>query len=261
MPRQPRDKSVSGIYHCMLRGINKQDIFFDEQDYLKFIKEIKRTKELYSYKLFSYVLMPNHIHLEIKDEKDNLSNIMQSMQIKYSNYFNQKYEREGHLFQNRYKSIPVESKSYIINLIRYIHQNPEKAKIDKTENYNWSSYQDYQKDKEIIDSEVVFKYLDEENEQTKKEKILELSREIIKIEDSKFLLDCEIRKKLTDEELIYFIKNRLEIENIQEIQKYNKENRIKLLKKIKDIKGWNYLQMSRVLGISIRLVREEIQQC
>ena len=91
MPRKSREKSISGIYHCILRGINKQDIFFEDQDYFKFLKILKKTKDLYQYKLYSYVLMPNHIHLEIKDEKNNLSKFMHSMQLAYVSYFNKKY--------------------------------------------------------------------------------------------------------------------------------------------------------------------------
>ncbi len=63
MPRKSRKISKNKVYHCMLRGINKQEIFFDSQDYLKFKKELNETKDFFSYKLYSYVLMPNHIHL------------------------------------------------------------------------------------------------------------------------------------------------------------------------------------------------------
>lgn len=79
MPRQPRRQSRSNVYHCMLRGINKQDIFFDPKDYLEFQSIIRKTKKTFFYQLYSYVLMPNHIHLEIKDENQKLSQIIHSM--------------------------------------------------------------------------------------------------------------------------------------------------------------------------------------
>ena len=94
MPRQPRRKSHSKVYHCMLRGINKQDIFFVEKDYLEFQNIIKKTKENFLYQLYSYVLMPNHIHLEIKDESQELSQIIHSMATSYAIYFNKKYQRK-----------------------------------------------------------------------------------------------------------------------------------------------------------------------
>ena len=68
MPRKKKKKSITNVYHCIIRGINRQDIFLDRQDFLKFKKELISTKEIYSYRLYSYVLMSNHIHLQIKDE-------------------------------------------------------------------------------------------------------------------------------------------------------------------------------------------------
>ena len=108
MPRIARVKSQSKIYHIMIRGINKQDIFYDKHDYLKFLKELKNTKEKYGYEIYAYCLMPNHVHLEIRDIKDCLENIMRSLEISYSSYFNKRYERVGHVFQDRYLSKNVE---------------------------------------------------------------------------------------------------------------------------------------------------------
>ena len=85
----------------MLRGINKQDIFFEEKDYLEFQDIIKKTKKNFLYQLYSYVLMPNHIHLEIKDKNQKLSPIIHSMSTSYANYFNKKYKRVGQVNENR----------------------------------------------------------------------------------------------------------------------------------------------------------------
>ena len=143
MPRQPRRKSHSKVYHCMLRGINKQDIFFEEKDYLEFQDIIKKTKKNFLYQLYSYVLMPNHIHLEIKDKNQKLSPIIHSMATSYANYFNKKYKRVGHVFENRFQSKNVEDHHYMLDLIRYIHQNPVKAGISQMNRYKWSSYLEY----------------------------------------------------------------------------------------------------------------------
>ena len=72
MPRASRKKSSTNVYHVILRGNNKQDIFFDEKDYKKFLKEIKNTKEKYGYELYAYCLMTNHVHLVIYDRKERL---------------------------------------------------------------------------------------------------------------------------------------------------------------------------------------------
>ena len=235
----------------MLRGINKQDIFLDEHDMKKFLKELKRTKELYGYELYSYCLMPNHVHLQIKDLKNCLGKIMQSLAISYSTYFNLKYERVGHLFQNRYLSKTVETERYLLELQRYVHQNPEKAGICKTEEYRWSSYQDYIKNRGITDCEFILNKLTD-NELDKIEKFIEYNK--IKTESSN-LLEFELLKRVSDDEALIIIKEVLEIDNIKEIQKYNKKYRDKMLKKLNGIVGISTSQISRITGIPRTIIK------
>ena len=261
MPRQPRKKSRSNVYHCMLRGINKQDIFFDKKDYLEFQDIIKRTKKIFSYKLYSYVLMPNHIHLEIKDERQKLSQIIHSMATSYANYFNKKYKRVGHLFENRFQSRNVENSYYMLNLVRYIHQNPIKAGICDMDKYNWSSYSEFFKrenlndENSIVDIEEILSMFSYENNSNVKKEFLEFNRKSLKFQNSIELLEYEMRNKLTDEEVIYFIKHEIGIDNIQEIQKYNINYRDKIIQKIREIKGITQPQISRILGINIKIVQ------
>ena len=150
MPRAARKVSSTKVYHVILRGNDKQDLFFEEEDYKKFIKEIKNTKEKYGYELYAYCLMTNHVHLIIYDKNDMLSKIMQSLEVIYSSYFSKKYEKIGHLFQNRFLSKTVEERKYLMQVCRYIHQNPVKAGISKIDNYKWSSYQEYTSNKEKL---------------------------------------------------------------------------------------------------------------
>ncbi len=265
MPRQPRRKSQSNVYHCMLRGINKQDIFFDKKDYLEFQSIIKKTKKTFFYHLYSYVLMPNHIHLEIKDENQKLSKIIHSMATSYANYFNKKYQRVGHLFENRFQSRNVENSYYMLNLVRYIHQNPVKAGISEMEKYSWSSYLEYFKsenlkdENKIVDTEEIFLMFSPEKKQAKKE-FFEFNRKSLKFQDSIELLEYEMRNKLTDEEVIYFIKEELEIYNIQEIQKYNVKDRDEVIQKIRRIKGVTQPQIARVLGITAKIVEKAYEK-
>ena len=258
MPRQPRRKSGTNVYHCIIRGINKQDIFLDRQDYFKFKKEIKLTQEIYSYKLYSYVLMSNHIHLQVKDEKENLNQFMKSLQIRYANYFNKKYNRTGHLFQDRFKSKTVEDLYYFLNILRYIHQNPVKARISKVDMYEWSSYKEYIYNKQDLisrkEKNFVLQLLSN-NEKEALSRFMKINKELVKISDSKELLEYEIKNNLTDSEVIYWIKDKLEISNIQEIQNYDKEKRDKTIAKIKQIKGCSQKQISRILGINLRIIQ------
>ena len=134
MPRCARQKSSLGIYHIMIRGINKVDIFNDDMDRKVFMKYLLDFKKKYEIRILAYCLMSNHVHILIKDEHDLMSKAMQSISVKYSQYFNKRYERCGHLFQNRYKSEIVESLNYLVNVIDYIHLNPKKAGMVKR---NW----------------------------------------------------------------------------------------------------------------------------
>ncbi len=262
LPRQPRRKSHSNVYHCMLRGINKQDIFFEKEDYLKFQDIIRKTREIYLYQLYSYVLMPNHIHLEIKDEGQKISQIIHSIATRYANYFNKKYERKGHVFESRFRSKNVENTFYMLNLVRYIHQNPLKAGISKMEEYKWSSYFEYfksvevrEKDKIVDTEEILEMFLPDVDQVQVKKEFMKFNEKILKFQESKELLEYEMKNKLTDEEVIYFIKEELGIENIQEIQKYNVENRNKTIRKISKMEGIGQTQMERILGISIRIIQ------
>lgn len=243
----------------MLRGVNKQDIFFEEKDYLEFQNIIRKTKNNFLYQLYSYVLMPNHIHLEIKEESQKISKIIHSVGTSYANYFNKKYKRKGHLFENRFLSKNVETTHYMLDLVRYIHQNPLKAGISKMEQYKWSSYLEYfddmlKEEDKITDTEEVLSMFATEKEQARKE-FFQFNAKTLKFRESIELMEYEMKSRLTDEEVIYFIKEELEIYNIQEIQKYNTKNRDAIIRKIKRIKGVTQVQIARVLGISVRIVQ------
>ena len=143
MPRLPRKYNDIGIYHIMVRGNAKQDVFIDGQDKKKFIKTIlqKNLEELFI--IYAYCVMNNHAHLIAKEEKESISKFMKRITISYAFYFNAKYDRVGHVFQDRFKSEAIKNDSYLLSAIRYVHNNPEKAGIMNKENYPWSSYKWY----------------------------------------------------------------------------------------------------------------------
>ena len=153
MPRQSRKKSSTGIYHVMLRGINKQDIFEVEEDYVRMKEILIRLNERrdeqghplpQAYSMYAYCLMSNHIHLLIRERDEGIAETIKRLGIGYAAYFNKKYQRSGHLFQDRFRSEPVESMEYFMILLRYIHQNPVKAAIVKdVGDYPWSSWREY----------------------------------------------------------------------------------------------------------------------
>ena len=153
MPRQERKKSGTGIYHVMLRGINRQDVFEDEEDYLQMIVCLQGIAERRDEDgvpveplciLYAYCLMSNHLHLLVREQTEDISSVMKRLGIAYAYYFNKKYQRSGHLFQDRFRSEPVNTMEYFVTLLRYIHQNPVKAKIvPSPRDYLWSSFHEY----------------------------------------------------------------------------------------------------------------------
>jgi len=127
----------------MLRGNERKDIFIDEEDKEKFIRTVIKKKANKSFKLYAYCIMDNHLHLVIKEQKETIAQIIKKIAISYVYYFNNKYKRVGHLFQDRYKSETIEDEAYLLSAIRYVHNNPEEAEITKKEKYKWSSYPNY----------------------------------------------------------------------------------------------------------------------
>ena len=133
------------IYHAVQRGNNKQNIFSDNNDYIVFKNIIKKYKNKYLFELYNYCLMPNHIHLLIKFlRKEEIAKFFQGLFQSFQFHHRRKYDYVGMLYQNRYKSIPVEKDSYLLECARYIERNPLRAGIvDLLHDYKWSSYNFY----------------------------------------------------------------------------------------------------------------------
>src|SRR6056297_2642437 len=168
MPRTRRLKSETGIYHVVLRGINKQTIFEDEEDNEKFLQTLDQYKQKSGYKLLAYCLMGNHAHLLMKTEDESLGQCFKRIGASYVYWYNMKYYRVGHLFQDRFKSEAVETDHYIKAVIRYIHRNPIKAGLVKAlEDYAWSSYREYLglSDALHVDRDFILKLFNEHSTQ------------------------------------------------------------------------------------------------
>jgi putative transposase len=129
IPREARKKSVSGVYHIILRGANKQEIFHDDEDRIKFLDTLRKYKHQSEMKIYAWCLMSNHVHLLLREGTESISVTMKRIGVSYALYYNYKYLTTGHLFQDRFKSENVESTDYLLTVTRYIHQNPVKANI------------------------------------------------------------------------------------------------------------------------------------
>ena len=247
MPRQARKKSETGIYHVMLRGINQQQIFEDTEDYDKFLQILIDCKNISKFDLFAYCLMGNHIHLLIKEGTETLDQIFKRICVRFVYWYNTKYCRVGHLFQDRFKSEPVNSEKYFFAVLRYIHQNPIKAGLCKrVEDYAYSSYSKYIEKDILIDTDYVLNLATIND-------FIELNHEIVEIS----CLDVSDKAitRVTDEQASVLIKKIAKCDNVSDFQNLDIVKRDKYLKKLKD-KGLSIRQLSRLTGISISIVRK-----
>ncbi|KAB3527514.1 transposase [Alkaliphilus serpentinus] len=249
MPRKAREKSESGLYHIILRGINKQIIFEDEEDKKKFLQTLKDYKDKRGYKVYGYCLMGNHIHIILHEIEEGIEIVMKSIGASYVYWYNWKYNRSGHLFQDRYKSEPIEDEGYLLTALRYIHQNPLKAGItDNIEDFQWSSYREYVNKEEIVDTDYILKMLDSDRK-TAIEKFIAFHKDT----NEEKCLDIEKKRRLTDKEGIEIIKRVCKVNNCLEIQQIEQDMRNKYLKKLKE-EGLSTRQIARLTGISRGIV-------
>jgi len=144
MARKPRIEYPGALYHVISRGNQRQSIFLEEKDYQKYLWKLSEYKERYHFLLYAYVLMENHTHLLLETGSIPLSKVMQGINQSFTQYFNRKYNKVGHLFQGRYKAILCDKDSYLLELVRYIHLNPVRiGKVQRPAQYPWSSHQVY----------------------------------------------------------------------------------------------------------------------
>ena len=243
MPRQERDRSSTGYYHIMIRGNERKDIFIDEQDKMYFTEILKTKKEENRYGLIAFCIMDNHAHLILQEKEEDIANIMKRINISYVFYFNKKYKRIGHLFQDRYKSEKIEDDNYLLMAIRYIHKNPVKAgMVEKPEKYKWSSYRAYIGKDEVlgkdIDKELVLGILAGNNKEAIKEFIkftnmdaddmfIEIDEKANRMEESKAVQLWEklikMERPLEEKLKIFRIESNLPLRKLAEITGINKD--------------------------------------
>lgn len=131
-------------YHITSRGIRKTTLFFDDQDYRKYLSLLEETKAKYPFHLHTYCLMTNHVHLQLETINIPPGNIIRSLHTKYARYFNKKYDFTGHVFESRYGAELINSNDYELDVSKYIHLNPLNANmVQKLEDYRWSSCRAY----------------------------------------------------------------------------------------------------------------------
>jgi putative transposase len=174
MPRAARIKSFDSIFHIMVRSISDVPLYREDKDKDKYLNLIKKYQEVFGFKIYAYCLMTTHGHLILDANGADISKIMHSINQCYAQYFNRKYKRHGHVFQDRFKSKIIQDEKYLINLSAYIHNNPKDMKKYKNcvEKYKYSTlgiYLGLRKDAfEIVDEDFVMQLFEKDVTKTRK---------------------------------------------------------------------------------------------
>ena len=254
MPRESRQKSPSGIYHVMMRGINREPIFHDEEDRRHFLSLLVHTRLPDAFDLYAYCLMVNHVHLLICELSDDISRTMKRINSRYVSWYNTKYDRIGPLFQGRFKSLNVEDDRYLLSVLRYIHLNPVKANlVESPEDFAWSSCRNYytaaEEPSDLLNLRFILNLFDECSTMAiERLKIFTLQPNTDKIPDYE---DCA---RISDEKLRQDILALLSGKPMSAIQVLDRKDRDALLQKIKSIKGATHRQIARILNLAPSII-------
>src|SRR4030042_2512027 len=144
MARKPRIEFEGGFYHVLSRGNQRQKVFLEEKDFLKYLEFLSDYKERYGFWVYAYVLMGTHGHVLIETGQVPLSKILQGINQRFTMYFNWRHGTVGHLFQGRYKAILCDRGTYLLSLVKYLHYNPVRAgMVRQPEEYRWRSHRVY----------------------------------------------------------------------------------------------------------------------
>ena len=246
MPRTARKMSASGIYLVILRGVDRQLIFNSADDRLRFLYELAHSRMASGCKLLAYCLMGNHVHLLIKEGEGGISSTIQRIATRYATWYNTKYDRIGHLFQERFKSEPVEDDSYLLTVLRYIHMNPVKAcACAHPEEFPYSSYRDYLIGEGITDTDYVNQIISIEElirftEASNEDECLEVSEN-----GRRHFIDDDAKK------IIFDITGCSSVEDFMALSQEEQSEAVPLLLEA----GLSIRQTSRLTGLSVGIVR------
>ncbi|MGH7859452.1 MAG: transposase [Candidatus Binatia bacterium] len=144
MARKPRIHVPAGVYHAILRGNNRNGVFFTPRDARILYEILADGVDRFHHRIHAFCLMPDHLHLVIQVAEVSLSRIIHNVSFRYTQHMNRRHDRVGHLFQGRYKAKLVDTQSYLLEVVRYVHLNPARGNLVKDPaRYRWSGHRAY----------------------------------------------------------------------------------------------------------------------
>lgn len=255
MAREARQRSQTGIYHVMSRGINQTDIFLDDDDRVRYLHLLRYLQNEYGLTIHAYCLMSNHVHLLIAEGKEPIGESMRRIGVSYATWFNYKYGRVGYLFQGRYRSEVVENDSYFLTVLRYILQNPVKANLCKEiSGYQWSSHYEYAGGRGRVPGLVTTELATGIMGSSKM--LLQFLRQIPSAqEETVGVLDMVETERMADQELRGHLQNLLpNWYPTRSLAELERTERRRVLSALKELPGASIRQIARVTGFSKGIV-------
>ena len=245
MPVTARPVSERGYYHLMVRGNSKLPIFEEQADYIHFLNNLKQYSIDHNIAINAYCLMPNHVHLLICDPEIHKSIFMKRLVGNYAIWFNKKYGRSGHLFENRYVCKPIEGDDLLCTVFRYILVNPQDAGICAPADYPWSSYNRYGNPNSFVDTKVLTE-------------LLGSFQEYAVYINSKHADEEIFPRRQDDEWAKRVIKEELHVTSGTELQTFDWKLRNDAIRKLREA-GLSFRQIERLTGISKGVIQRAIK--
>lgn len=244
MPRTARKYISSEFLHVIIAGNGKQIIFEEEKDY-RFFKNLllSYAREHKEITLIGFCLMETHVHFLFKVRIEHLSKMMSCLETTYAIYFNKKYKKSGHLFQDRFKTGSIDNEKYLLRAYRYILQNPVKAGICPAEDYKWSSYFYYGKNSQDVDTSIIESYIGSFDNHVK---FINNKEKQYIFEFDPFRNNDKLAKAYVHD--LFGVKSTLDI---KEFSKNKRNNAIVVMKR----NGMSIRQISRLTGIGKGIIQ------
>ena len=235
MPRQLRNLGKTGWEHIILRGINRENLFYDAEDYERFSSTVLRFQREQAFNIVASCLMSNHVHLLMFAEDGTHSQIIKRITVSYAAYYNEKYDRVGHVFQDRFRSEPVDDERYLLTVARYIYLNPQKAGVCAAAAYPYTFLQT---------DGVLNGYFDTPED----------LRAYLEAENKDRCLEYDTTARYDDAEALKVLVEISGDSNPQYIQSLGRADRDELLQQMKKA-GLSVRQIARLTGVNRNIIQ------
>lgn len=252
MPRVARRESSTSLYHVVNRGFGKQIIFEDDSDRSFFMRRLDALLDEHHAKLLAWCLMDNHFHLLLDIPFEELPRIMHRLQTSYAGYFNRVHGGVGSLFGTRYRSEPVETEGYLMTVVRYIHENPVKAKLPGGLEYQWSSYSEYMLKPKHISPSLVLETFGGKDQ-------LVAFHHAEHPDDNCLEIVDKPTSRLTDEQAQSIARGVLSGESVLRVKGLEREQRDAAIAKLKQ-RGLSVRQIQRLTGLSLGVISKACKE-